>query len=180
MTKRQSKTTQSANAATDQTLISLWHPCRKNRGSERKSRCLLASFTMTYILIELSKMIASSALIRSQWSWLVYHDGFCMHVFEYAHLLYMHLFMLGHRPPFLTQLCLDDLFSDKYSPCEDWPVMICHFRGGVKGGEEKKGGEISRKKGQNKHFVRVGFLFFFTPSYPDLISTLFTLSVIPL
>lgn len=53
----------------------------------------------------------------------------------------MHLFMLGHRPPFLTQLCLDDLFSDKYSPCEDWPVMICHFRGEVKEGEEKKGEE---------------------------------------
>lgn len=81
-----------------------------------------------------------------------------MHVFEYAHLLYMHVLMLGHRPPFLTQLCLDDSFSDKYSPCEDWPVMICHFRGGVKGGDERRR-EIRRKKGQNKYFVRVGVFF---------------------
>lgn len=38
---------------------------------------------------------------------------------------------------FLTQLCLRDLFSDKYSPCEGWPVMIRHVSGKVKGGEER-------------------------------------------
>lgn len=38
---------------------------------------------------------------------------------------------------FLTQLCLRDLFSDKYSACEGWPVMICHVSGRVKRGKER-------------------------------------------
>lgn len=42
---------------------------------------------------------------------------------------------------FLAQLCLGDLFSDKYSPCDYWPVMICHVRGSDKGGEHCRGEE---------------------------------------
>lgn len=47
---------------------------------------------------------------------------------------------------FLTQLCLRDLFSDKYSPCEGWPVMICHVSGRVKGGEERGRNKWKKKE----------------------------------
>lgn len=65
-------------------------------------------------------------------------------VFERAHLLYMCPCALFLH--FLTQLCLGDLFSDKYSPCEDWPVMICHVSGRVKGGEERRRNNNNNKK----------------------------------
>lgn len=52
-------------------------------------------------------------------------------------------------PSFLTQLCLGDLFIDLCSPCENWPVMICHVSEAIKEEEERrKGVEMSKEKRQ--------------------------------
>lgn len=84
---------------------------------------------------------------------------------------------------FLTQLCLSDLFSDKRSPCEDWPVMMCHVSGRVKEGEQRRKKAKKKKRGKWKVganiYHRVERAQFF-PTYIDLISTLLAPSAISL